>query len=130
RTVLVVEDGPDNQNLIAHCVQHAGAAVIVAGNGVECVAAVERNRLAANRIDVILMDMEMPVMDGYAATRALRSAGVQIPIVALTANAMADDHARCLDAGCDAYLAKPFITAQLLQMIHDLARRQTSTRVA
>jgi two-component system CheB/CheR fusion protein len=130
RTVLVVEDGPDNQHLIAHCVRSAGARVVVADNGLECIAMMDKNTQTVGPIDLILMDMEMPEIDGYTATRALRSSGSNIPIVALTANAMADDHARCLEAGCDAYLSKPFVSSQLLQLIHDLTPQQASARVA
>ena len=64
--------------------------------------------------DLVLMDMQMPEMDGYAAAREMRAAGLRMPIIALTANAMTEDRARCLQAGCTEYLSKPISRSQLL----------------
>lgn len=112
--VLVVEDNAVNQRLARALLLKAGFQVDVAENG-----AVALERLEAEHFDVVLMDCQMPVMDGFAASREIRSreesdAGDRrIPIVAMTANAMEGDAERCLDAGMDAYLSKP-ISAELL----------------
>jgi CheY-like chemotaxis protein len=95
----------------------AGLAVDVAGNGaVACdmVLAAERD---GRQYDVILMDMQMPEMDGYTATRTLRSAGFQGAIIAVTAHAMAADIQPCLAAGCDDYCAKPIRIRTLLDKV-------------
>ncbi len=100
--VLIVDDNNDNQVLIAHFVNKLGANISYASNGLE---AVEQAR--ENKFDVILMDMQMPIMDGMEATRILRDEGYKRPIVALTANAMKKDIEQCTAAGCDNFLAKP-----------------------
>jgi signal transduction histidine kinase/DNA-binding NarL/FixJ family response regulator/GGDEF domain-containing protein len=106
--VLVAEDGEDNQQLISLLLRNAGASVVLAPNG-----RIAMNHAREQVFDLILMDMQMPEMDGYTATRKLREDGYTPPIVALTANAMADDRAKCLAAGCDEYLAKPIRVEQL-----------------
>ncbi|HZN66860.1 MAG TPA: ATP-binding protein, partial [Tepidisphaeraceae bacterium] len=107
--VLLAEDGEDNQDLLSTHLREAGADVVIAANGRLAVEMASRERF-----DLILMDMQMPLLDGYGATAALRDAGVKTPIVALTANAMAEDRARCLAAGCTDYLPKPVERLQLL----------------
>ena len=115
--VLLAEDGPDNQALISALLRGHGVRVTVVVNGL---LAVERALAAANSdepFDVILMDMQMPELDGYGATARLRAAGYRGPIIALTAHAMAGERERCLAAGCDEYLTKPIRRAELLRTV-------------
>ena len=110
--ILLAEDGEDNRELIASHLRRAGAEVVIAGTGR---LAVEAAR--TQNFDLVVMDMQMPELDGYGAAKALRASGLQIPIIALTANAMAEDRVRCLEAGCTEYLAKPISRAQLLRTL-------------
>jgi PAS domain S-box-containing protein len=113
RSVLVVDDNPDNRRIVTHLLETVGATVTCAISGVEALALVADAAHRDRPFDLILMDMQMPEMDGYAATRRLREQGVRTPIVAVTAFAMAGDEQRCLDAGCDAYLSKPIVAESL-----------------
>ncbi|MFN0136869.1 MAG: ATP-binding protein [Phycisphaerae bacterium] len=131
--VLLAEDGIDNQRLVRAILQKAGAEVIVASNGRESVDHMRATRGGGNSIDVVLMDMQMPVLDGYSATRLLRAEGVRTPIVALTANAMIGDREKCLAAGCTEFLTKPIARQTLLEMIErvvDKTRRLTPLAMA
>jgi CheY-like chemotaxis protein len=107
--ILLVEDGATNRKLISLVLSRAGAEVATAENG-----EIGVNRARAQKFDVILMDMQMPVMDGYQATAALRRDGLQIPIIALTANSMKGDAEHCLAAGCSGFLSKPIDCDRLL----------------
>ncbi len=120
--ILVAEDGEINQRLLCHILGRAGATVVTAANGREAVdQAFEADGLT-EAFDVILMDMQMPVMDGYAATAALRKRGYNGPILALTANAMSGDRDRCLESGCSDYATKPIERVRLISTIAELAR--------
>ena len=120
--VLVAEDTRGLQVLIRRLLEAASAEVVVVGNGQE---AIDRLRQTDGEapFDVVLMDMQMPILDGFSATRHLRQAGSTIPIVALTAGAMEGDRERCLAAGVSDYVSKPFSRETILQVIHRLRSR-------
>jgi PAS domain S-box-containing protein len=115
--VLLAEDGLDNQRLIARVLSKAGAQVTIAGNGQFAFELAMESLEQGDPFDVILMDMQMPVMDGYEATRLLRRFGYTRPIVALTAHAMASDRDKCIQAGCDDYTTKPIDRSKLLEAV-------------
>ncbi len=117
--VLLAEDGYDNRELIRTVLCAAGAIVETVENGQDAVAKAE-----AEPFDAVLMDMNMPVMDGYEATRALRGRGYERPILALTANAMASDETQCLAAGCNRHLTKPIDRVWLIRTIADCTGRE------
>ncbi|MHC5063940.1 MAG: ATP-binding protein [Planctomycetota bacterium] len=115
-SILYAEDGPDNQRLVAHILGKAGGQVTLVENGELAVQAV-----ADSSFDVILMDMQMPVKDGYSAARDIRASGCETPIIALTAQAMSSDRAKCLEAGCDEYLSKPVKNRILVDTVGKIA---------
>ena len=118
--ILLVEDGVDNQRLFSLILKKAGAVITTAVNGQEGVNAVERSLEAGKPFDVILMDMQMPVMDGLTATRTLREKGIAIPIVALTARAMQEEQDKCHEAGCNVFLSKPIHRDALLSTVANI----------
>jgi signal transduction histidine kinase/ActR/RegA family two-component response regulator len=115
--ILLVEDGEDNQRLVRFILQKAGATVDLAVNGQEAVDAVLGSRSASKLYDLVLMDMQMPVMDGLTATKLLRQQRFTGPIVALTAHAMTSDREICIGAGCTDYLTKPVDRAKLIATV-------------
>jgi signal transduction histidine kinase/DNA-binding NarL/FixJ family response regulator len=110
--ILIVDDGETNRKLIELVLRRAGAEVSTAKDGIQAIHATEQKQP-----HLILMDMQMPVMDGYSATRELRMKGHVLPIIALTAHAMKGDEQKCLDAGCTGYLTKPVDSPLLLATI-------------
>lgn len=116
--ILLAEDGPDNQRFISLILRMAGADVTLADNGQAAVELALKAEDANASFDLVIMDMQMPIMDGYEATHKLRELGFTRPIIALTAYAMKDDMAKCLAAGCDAYASKPVDRERLLAMLH------------
>ena len=122
KSLLVAEDGPENQRIIALLLRKAGATVTVVENGQLAIEAAQ-----TDTFDAILLDMQMPVMDGYDAAAALRAQGYTGPIVALTALAMEGDREKCLAAGCDDYATKPLQRQTLLTLLEaQLARASSS----
>ena len=128
--ILLVEDGADNQRLISYLLKKAGLDVSIAEHGQEALVAIygqwpiSDSEIIAhqtagfqNPFDLILMDMQMPVMDGYTAAQTLRQLGNPIPIVAVTAHAMEGDREKCLDAGCDDYITKPISKTKMLDAV-------------
>ncbi|MBI5362592.1 MAG: CHASE domain-containing protein, partial [Planctomycetes bacterium] len=113
--ILLADDGRDNQRLISLVVTRAGAVCEVVDDGRKAVDAALAAEAAGTPFDLVLMDMHMPVLDGWGAVRELRSRGYARPIVALTANAMQGDRERCIDAGCDDYATKPLDKPKFLE---------------
>ncbi|MCA9693695.1 MAG: response regulator [Myxococcales bacterium] len=110
--VLVVDDSEDIQQLIRFYLERVGAKVEAASDGLQALRAVERERY-----DLVLLDMQMPHLDGYETARELRGRGFDRPIVALTAHALRGERTRCLEVGCDDYLSKPFTPFELIDAI-------------
>jgi CheY-like chemotaxis protein len=124
--VLVAEDGPDNQALISSILRRAGLEVDLANDGqIACEKTLAAHEAGAP-YELIVMDMQMPLMTGYEATAALRRDGVSVPILALTAQAMAGDRDKCLAAGCDEYLSKPIDRGRLLGLVRELLEKHAT----
>ena len=123
--VLLVDDGDSNRKLISLILKRAGAKLVEASDGQQaCDAA-----LGGDTFDVILLDMQMPIMDGYTAAGKMREAGLTMPIIALTAHAMKGDREQCLEAGCSDYLTKPVSAEELLARMEQV-HAQSSLSVA
>jgi signal transduction histidine kinase/DNA-binding response OmpR family regulator len=125
--VLLVDDGEDNRRLLTTYLTMAGAEVTTAENGRLGVQTAIDAASGGKPFDLILMDMQMPVLDGYGASRLLRSQGCTAPIVALTANAMAEDCDKCLAAGCTDYLSKPVRRETLVRTLAGHLEGQAET---
>jgi two-component system, cell cycle response regulator DivK len=114
KRILIVEDQEDNRAILRDLLASVGYEFIEAVNGAEGVAAAARERP-----DLILMDIQLPVVDGYEATRQIRAnpALDKIPIIAVTSYALSGDEAKALAAGCNAYVTKPYSPRQLLAKV-------------
>ena len=113
--VLLVEDNPVNQHVVRTMLERCACAVEVAGNGRQAVDLVVRE---GRPFDLVLMDCQMPELDGFEATREIREAGSTLPIVALTANATPADKAACIDAGMDDFASKPIRLGALRELLN------------
>ncbi len=109
--ILFADDSEDNRALVGFSLRKTGLDLTIVENGEEAV-----NAALNDKFDLILLDMQMPVMDGYTAARILRQEGVTIPIIAFTANAMKHDRVKCIEAGCNAHLSKPFTKSELFSV--------------
>ncbi len=121
--ILIAEDGPDNQRLISFHLRKAGAVVSIVENGLLAAELIEQQ---GQCFDVLFMDMQMPVLDGYQTTRRLRTGGYTGVIIALTAHALETDRTKCLDAGCDAFATKPISRSELISLAEQYGRGKCS----
>ena len=119
KCILVVEDQEDNRQILRDLLGNAGYELTEAENGEEAIAAV-----AKRRPDLILMDIQLPVMDGYEATRRIRTNPdpKSLPIIAVTSYALAGDESKALAAGCDGYVSKPYSPRELLAKVRAYLR--------
>lgn len=117
RRILVVDDSEENQIFIRQFLIKSGAAVEIAENGQLAI-----DTLAKQKFDLVIMDLQMPVMDGYVATEKLRQNGVEIPILGLTAHAMHEDLARALQVGCNYVVTKPITRRQIIDLVEMYCR--------
>ena len=122
-TILYVEDNPDNRNLIRRVLNAEGYSVVEAINGNQAI-----EKLDSNSVDLILMEINMPDMDGYTLTAKIKAIQKysKIPIVAVTANVMRGDREKSLEAGCDGYIQKPIDIDALAQQIERFIIRSTN----
>ncbi|MEM1330807.1 MAG: ATP-binding protein [Planctomycetota bacterium] len=128
--ILLAEDGPDNRRLISFILSKAGATATVVENGREAVDEALAQSRGGTPYDLILMDIQMPVLDGLSATRELRASGYQGSIMALTAHAMQSERDACLEAGCDAFASKPIDRSTLIEQCARLMRPPSSGAAA
>ena len=120
--ILLAEDEPDHQLILSHMLREVGADVITVENGQSAVDRALQAQGEGNPFDLILMDIRLPVMNGYLATRQLREAGYRLPIVAVTANAMMGDREKFIEVGGDDYLTKPLTASALVDLVKRWAK--------
>jgi len=121
--VLVVDDRSEIRFLAKQFIEKSGATVEVAVDGDDALRAIERSECRDEPFDVVLLDMQMPVKDGYTTARELRARGFKQPIIAVTAHAMQGDRKRCLEVGCNDYTPKPLEPRRLLELISQYFRK-------
>jgi len=121
-SVLFVDDRRDARFVVDHILRDAGADVTLLANGQEAVDRVNGLPFSKEHFDVLVMDVNMPVLDGLTATRQIRSQGHRVPILALTTGSMEEDRLECMDAGCDEFLSKPIDGEKLVEVIRQLAQ--------
>lgn len=110
--VLLADDSPDNQLIVSFMLKSAGAEVAVVDNGQAAL-----DQLREKKYDVVLMDLQMPVMDGFEALTRLRNQGNRTPVIALTAHTMSDERQKCLESGFTEHIAKPIDQTTLLEQL-------------
>lgn len=115
RHILIVDDSPDNRMLVSLHLSRQGASFAMAADGAEAL-----ERIEQDKFDLVLMDLQMPRVDGYQAIRRLRDRGSRLPVIALTAHALKEERDKCLGAGFDGYVTKPIDAKLLIQSIVDL----------
>ncbi|TVP73023.1 MAG: response regulator [Rhodobacteraceae bacterium] len=123
--VLVVEDNPINREILIDLLEHLGHTACIATNGLEAVA-----RVAEGGLDVVLMDMQMPVLSGTDAARQIRAQGNSLPIIAVTANASAEDRKMCAEAGMNDFLSKPIDLDRLVSVLREIRPRDPAPVIA
>src|SRR6185312_5619000 len=110
--VLLAEDSPDNQMIVSYMLESAGAEVAVVDNGQAVL-----DQMQNKNYDVVLMDIQMPVMDGYEALSRLRDQGIRTPVIALTAHTMNEERQKCLESGFTNHISKPINQSTLLEQL-------------
>lgn len=125
--MLVVDDAKDNRVLLQHFLKRTGARVDFAYDGQQAIQRVSAASAESDPYELILMDMQMPVLDGYNATMQLRQAGFQAPIIAITAHALDGDREQCINAGCNEYLSKPVNRSALIQMCQTMLTQESDS---
>ncbi len=128
RRLLIVDDAKDNRLLLQHIFRNTGADIEFAHDGKQAIAAINAAAQRKQPFELVLMDMQMPVIDGYTATATLREQGFTTPIIALTAHALEGDREHCISAGCNDYISKPVNRAKLLDACRALLQAHPHAR--